>query len=58
MFPLALWVGDPKEGERKDYNAMVYAMPQNLFNPTSKFQSSNPGKNSAPDETSGKRTLN
>ena len=58
MFPLASRVGDPKDRERKDYNAMVYAMPQNLFNLTFKFQSTNPGKNSPLDETSGKRVLN
>ena len=54
MFPLALWVGVPKEGERKDYNAMVYAMPQNLLNLALKFKPTNRGKSSHPDETSGK----
>jgi hypothetical protein len=37
---------------------MVYAMPQNLFNLTFKFQSANPGKNVPLDETCGERALN
>jgi hypothetical protein len=41
MFPLILQGLSLKERERKDYNALVYRVPQNLFNLTFKLQSTN-----------------